>query len=342
MKRPTFLIAGLAVLTFASIASAQTPTYMNWIRQYQFPSGLAYDMNNIAANDQGLSALAIDPGGARFELWTVSSVGPTSYLLSSTYVSTYVPVATMAIRSEDNTSPVPRTRADRPFWVDVTMTGLRNGEFDPPASKSVKFLRHVQSYGTGGTGIGLDRTQATLLTQSSITTNGLQTFSYAINSVPGADRTKVRGEERFSVYSLQDYQTPESLLAAQTIQIWPVADGSIAGLTNNQYVRYRMPQLTLTLNDLYPNSTTYLQAYRGAPALGTVGTVVPGSALVVSESVPQNRVLVLNNYDEVLTADGQWTVELLTKTPFGIDRLSFVTFTLNRTLDVNGTLTTIE
>jgi hypothetical protein len=330
-----------ASLLFASHAEAQTPTYTNFIRQIQYPSMVQWD-STVVPSGQQLSALAINPGGARFELWTVSSVGPTSYLLGSTYVGTYVPQATVTIRSEDKTSVIPRTRADRPFYVDYTVSGLLSGEDDPDASKSVKFLRHVQSYGVKGTGVNIDRTQATLLSQSYVDVNGSQTLSFALNSVPGADRSKVRGEERFSFFSLEDYQAPESQIASEFIQIWPVADGSIAGITDNQLIRYTMPQLTLTVNDLYPNSTTYAQIYSGTAALGTTGTVIPGSALVVNDSVPQDRVLVVNNYDSVVPSDGTWTIELLTQTPFGIDRLAYVTFKVDRTIDMNGTFTTIE
>jgi hypothetical protein len=322
-------------------SNALSQTYTNFIRQVQYPSAVVWDAT-VAVAGQQLSALAIDPGGARFELWTVSSVGPTSYLLDSSYVGTYIPVSTVVIRSEDTTSAIPRTRADRPFYVDISVNGLLSGEEDPDPSKSVKFLRHVQSYGVGGTGIGINRSQATLLSQSSIETNGTQNLTIVLNSVPGADRSKVRGEERFSIFSLQDYQAPESQIAAQFIQIWPVADGTISGIAQNQLIRYSVPQLTFTLNDLYPNSTTYAQVYKGEAQLGVAGTVVPGSALALSESVPQSRVLVVDNYESVFTSDGRWTMELVTKTPFGIDRLSYVSFDLDRTIKVNGTFTTIE
>ncbi|MEO5713539.1 MAG: hypothetical protein ABIT37_08610 [Luteolibacter sp.] len=338
----TFLFSLLSAGLFCvPNALAQTATYTNFIRQVQYPSEVVYDAS-VASSGQQLSQLAIDPGGARFELWTVSSVGPTSYLLDSNYVGTYIPVATVAVRSEDTTSAIPRTRADRPFYVDLTVSGLLAGASDPEPSKSVKFFRHVQSYGAGGTGIGIDRSQATLMTQTSVTTNATQNLTFLINSVPGADRSKVRGEERFSVFSLEDYQAPESQIASKYIQIWPVADGSLTGIATNQLVRYALPQLTLTLNDLYPFSTTYVQAYKGNAALGTTGTVVAGSSLVVNDSVPQSRVLTVKDYDAAFTSDGRWTLELLTKTPFGLDRLAYVTFNLDRTMKVNGAVTTIE
>ena len=167
-------------------------------------------------------------------------------------------------------------------------------------------------------------------------------MTYALSSIPGADRAKIRGEERFSLYSLEDYQAPASQLASETVQVWPVADGAIAGINSGDLIRYQLPQLTFTVNDLYPNSTTYAQAYKGNPALNTAGKILPGSALALNESVPQDRVLVVDDYSEALGSDGIWTIELLTKTPFGVDRLSYITFTLDRTMKVNGAFTTIE
>lgn len=335
----------ILVLAGASTgASCVEITYTNFVRQFQLPSGVQWDMSVAAVSPDGgtLSPLAINPGGARFELWTVKSSPLTSYLLDTKYVGTYVPLASVVIRSEDSYVNIPRTRADRPFYVDVTVSGLLSGATDPTPSKSVTLMRHVQSYGVGGTGLTIDRAQATLLSQAVVATNGIQTLTYAVNSVPGADRAKVRGEERFSVFSLADYQAPASQLASQFIQFWPVADGTIAGITQGQVIRAAMPQITLTLNDLYPNSRTYAQAYKGSPVLGTTGTVVPGSNLVVNDSVPSSRVLLASNYDSAFDSDGLWTMELLTVTPFGIDRLAYVSFTLDRTIELNGSFTTIE
>jgi hypothetical protein len=291
-----------------------------------------------------LSPLAIDPGGARFELWTIKSDPHTVYLLDTRYVGTYVPVADVNILTEDPYiyTGIPRTRADRPFIVDITTNGLRSEADAPEASKSVKLLRHVQSYGIGGTGENIDRNQAILLSQVTLVNNAIHRLSYAVNSVPGADRTKVRGEERYSVFSQPDYQAPSSQLASMYIQIWPVADGTVTGISQNQLIRFKLPQITLTLNDLYPDSRTYAQAYKGDPQLGMEGTVVPGSLLVVYESVPQNRVLVIDDWDAVIDTDGRWTIELLTATPFGIDRLGHVSFNVDRTIEMNGTFTTIE
>jgi hypothetical protein len=353
----TFILQTATILSTAiAVASATEITYTNFIRQIQLPTGVQYDAS-VATSGEQLSPLEINPGGARFELWTIKSSPLTNYLLDTRYVGAYVPIAQVVIDCEDaygkdltNTGTVPsnipamirRTRADRPFSVYITTSGLLSGATDPTPSKSVKLLRHVQSYGLAGTGVILDRTQATLLSQASIDSNGVQTLTYTLNSIPGSDRTKIRGEERFSVFSLADYQAPESQLASQFIQVWPVADGTISGITQNQSIRFSMPQVTLTLNDLYPDSRTYAQVYPGDPQLGKTGTIVPGSHQIINDSVPQSRVLSLMNYDDTFDSDGRWTMEILTVTPFGVDRLAYVSFTLDRTIQLNGSFNTIE
>lgn len=344
----TMMAAAIMIAALHSPVVAQTTAegFTNFIRQVQLP----YEPDRITRDvyvdakspDTGqLSPLAINPGGARFELHTVKATPLTSYLLDTKYVGTYVPIASVVIRTEDPYTLIPRTRADRPFYVDVTFSGLLNGATDPEASKSVKLLRHVQSYGTGD-GTAINRSLATLLTQSTVTQNGLQTLSYALSSIPGADRSKIRGEERFSVFTLADYQAPESQLASMFVQVWPVAAGTIAGITSGQTINFSTPNLTFSINDIYPDSQIYAQVYPGNQALGTVGNILSGSALIVKETVPQNRILTVSNWDHALSGDGIWTMELLTTTPFGTDRLAYVTFNVDRTISVNGSVTTIE
>jgi hypothetical protein len=332
------LLTTLLACGIASPAHAQT--FTNFIRQTQYPTEVVWDAT-VAASGSQQSSLAIDPGGAKFDLWTVQSSPLTSYLLDSKFVGSYIPLGWVFIFSEDPYDVIPRTRADRPFTVYTYVSGLLSGASDPAPSKSVKFLRHVQSYGTGD-GIGINRSLATLHTQSSISTNGWQVLSFSTNAVPGSNRAKVRGEERFSVFSLADYQAPESQLASKYIQIWPVADGAISGITSGAVIKTAMPQVTLTLNDLYPDSRVFAKVYQGPSSLTAEGAIVPGSALIVNDSIPQNRVLALNDWNAVLTGDGQWTLDLMTTTPFGTERLATVSFTLDRAIKVNGSVTTVE
>lgn len=309
------------------------------------PSGVTWDASStVAASGTQLSSLPINPGGARFDLWTIFSSSPVKeYLLNTRYVSSYVPLADVVIRTEDPYTAIPRTRSDRPFWVDITTSGLLSGATDPEPAKSVTLLRHVQSYGAGGTGIGINRDNATLFSQASITTNGKQTLAITLIKVPGSPLTKLRGEERFSVFSLEDYQAPASTLDSQFVQVWPVADGSISGITNGQLIRFSIPQITVATNDLYPGSNTYLQYYKGSPAVGTTGNKLAWSNNKSSATVASSaESSTIADLDRFFDSDGIWTIELMTLTPFGIDRLAHIWFELDRTIEVNGTFTTIE
>lgn len=333
-------------------SALETISYSNYIRHYQMPSGLSWDASSeVPPNGSQFSNLAIQEGGARLDLHTIKSSslsGLTSYLLDTSYVGTYVPVATISIRSEDMTGVIPRTRVDIPFYVDVTINGLRTGLTDPAASKSVKLLHHAQSYGVGGSAVGIDRTQAILISQSAISSNGQQTLTFTYTSVPGADRSKVKGEERFSVFSLADYQAPEMQLASQYIEILPIADATISGISNNDVIKSNLPPLTLTFNDLYPKSTIYAQVYKGDPVLGTEGTKIAASQFIVDPSTTEKS-LSITDYGSVFTSDGRWTIELNTVTPFGPERLqtpsgspAVLSFDLDKTINVNSTVTTIE
>lgn len=338
MKR--FLLAALLLGALGAI-SAQAQTYTFFIRQIQMPGDVEWDVS-VSQQGSQLSPLAINPNGARFEIWAVKSSPLTSTLVDHTYVQSYVPVSTVSITSEDPYSPIPRTRADRPFTVNITVNGLSSDASAPDAAKSVKLLRHVQAYPGSEDGSTINRNNATLYSQGSLSSNGAHTLNIAVTSIPGADRSKVKGEERFSVFSLADYQAPESQLASKFIQIWPVTSISQTGITSGQVIKGIAPETVISLTDLYPESFTYAQVYPGAPQLGTVGSLVPGASVVVNSSVPQNNTIRLRNWDNSIPTDGTWTLEILTETPFGIDRLGYTSFTVDRTIKVNGNVTSVE
>ncbi|MEX2579335.1 MAG: hypothetical protein WD342_09775 [Verrucomicrobiales bacterium] len=336
MKTLSLILSALCLVT---TLGAQDFTY--FIRQIQMPDNTEYDVS-VEQEGTRLSELEINPEGARFELWTIKSDPLTSYLLDSTYVNSYIPVAEVEIVSEDPYEVIPRTRCDRPFTVNIMVDGLSSDPEAPEAAKSVKLLRHVQAYHSEGTGKNTDRGNATLLSEGSLDSNGTHTLSYPVTSIPGGDRTKVRGEERFSVYSLEDEQAPESQLDAQFMQVWPMATSSLSGIASGDVIKELVPEVTVVLDDLYPDSWTYVQVYPGSPALGTQGVVVPGASILVDGSVPRDETIELAGWDESVPTDGPWTLEVLTVTPFGIDRLAYTSFQVERAIRVNGGVTSVD
>lgn len=319
--------------------NANASDYVFRIRQKLYPSEINYDMV-VESEGATMAALRIPPGWSTFELSATDSATNRFYLLDSTSIGPYLPTATVAIRSEDPYAALPRTRADRPFYVDLTINGLLSDPNAPDSLKSVTLHRHGQSYGATGTGDWLDRSLATLLQQSSITTNGTTTVTVPAPAIPVANGTKARGEERFTILSQSynhvnwetgsNYNMFPSELDSQLVQIWPAADATISGIAQGQVLGASTPQLTIQLNDLYPDSTTYAQVYKGGPQAGITGTILPGSTVTINDSVPANRTITLDNYGTALDSDGIWTMELLTQTPFGIDRITHLSFIVQR------------
>lgn len=338
-------------------------------------------INNIAPSGAQDSPMPINPDGARFELHSVRSEPLTDFMLQSTYVGTYVPQAQVVIDTEDpygkepdtatftnvtyanpnfassRTLPVNtpakirRTRADRPFKVYRVTSGILNGATDPQASKAVNVYRHLQSYGTNGTGNPLDRTQAIVATPAmpQITTNEIHDpIVVSLTSIAGANRQKIRGEERFSIFSLPDNSIPSqpipaNELSSQYVQIWPMSDGGISGISSNAVIRSAMPKVTFTYNDTYPGSQTFAQIYQGEVRDDVVGAIVPGSHKNNTNTIPESYTESTGGeFDRIFDGDGRWTMEVLTVSPFDTIRLGYVSFTLNRTIRVNGSFTTIE
>lgn len=337
LKSVTALCLGIVCLP----PTVHSEDYTYFIRQIQMPDAAEYDVS-VAMQGSQMSPLAINPNGARFELWTVKANPLTSFLLDTTYVNSYIPVAQVDIISEDPYSVIPRTRADRPFEVRITINGMSIDPTSPEAARSVKLLRHVQEYSGNQSGENVNRSLATLLSQGSINSNGDHVLSYPVTSIPGADRSKVRGEERFSVFSLQDYQAEESQLASKFIQVWPMADVSLVGMTSGEVVKGTAPNVTVQMDDLYPDSFTFAQVYKGNPKLGVEGTRVPGAAVIVDSSVPKNEMLKLRDWDAAIPTDGIWTLEIITITPFGMDRLAYLSFLVDRAIKINGAVTSAD
>tara|TARA_R110002096_G_scaffold238140_4_gene429585 strand:+ start:2078 stop:3130 length:1053 start_codon:yes stop_codon:yes gene_type:complete len=350
MKYIFLPLIALLGLSAALVTPAQAQDYTYFVHQIQMDGD--GDPNNdldwdVSVDQEGseTSPLAINPFGARFELWAIRTNPLTDYLIDTTYVNSYIPVAEVVITSEDPYEVIPRTRADRPFSVSIVVSGLSVDPSAPDPAKSVKLLRHVQEYPqTGGkkNGKNIDRGLATLLSQGSLTDNGTHQLDYAVTSIPGANRARVRGEERFSVYSLADFQAPESQLDSSFIQVWPVAESTVTGITNGESIKGVAPDVSVRLINLYPDSWTYAQVYKGDPQLGTEGIIVPSSSYLLDRTTPRNKTINLRDWDNVIEEDGRWTMEIITRTPFGADRLSYVSFDVERTILINGAVTSVE
>ncbi len=350
MKSLTYTLAGIALGASAGF-SDPADHFTNFFVQQELPfDGSTGTREIVYVPEQGqrLSPVAINPGGARFELWTIDDRTFTEHLLDHQYVSADTPMAEVKIITEDPYEVFPRTRADRPFDVLIQTQGLHSDDPEASASlRSVRLTRHVQSYGAGGIGNEIDRNQATLLQEVFLVNNQVPPFSFPQTEIPGNDRSKIRGEERFTVYSVADERSPASQLSSMFVQVWPVAYGSISGIASGQTLRFDTPQLTFTYQDLYPGSTSFARIYPG-PLRPDVDDVEGKIAIAGSGPGTNSRAHPLDvtrtseTWDVHVNQDGKWTIEMISETPFDTVLFDHVTFDINRGIEVQGSVTTSE
>jgi hypothetical protein len=316
--------------------------YVNFIRQQQKTTGVVWSMP-VVPKGNGPSQLPLEQDGALFQLWTVEQATAKDYLLDQKLVGAYLPSASIIVTTLDPYSVVPRTRADQPFTVSIQVGGLLSGAGLPAASTKVLLEHHLANY--TGNQISIPAAQAISGTPQSsayLTANGATTLNFPVTNLKASDPTTARGEEHFVVHALGDEDAGQTQLASAYVQVWPVASGSIQGITQGQKIRFHSPELTVTLTDLYPRSNTWLQIYPGEAKLSTQGTPVDGSILILDQDRSDSRLLTVADYDSLMQEDGTYTVELLTQTPFGIDRLDHVTFTVDRKLEIRAQLGGID
>jgi len=343
----TLLFTTLATAAAVSPLAAQSASYTTFIRQTQQSTGVVWDQPFTTLTGSSTAQLAMETNGALFQLYAVKTSGAVSYLLDQKLVGAYLPTATVKTVTEDPYTKVTRTRADRPFSVQINVAGLVSGTTTSggtvitDGAKKVLVQRYATNYPASGVLTLATATAGSTKQTWYQTTNGTATTTYTgtgLTPTSGQLATKVTGEEWFLVQALADSTIAQTQIASGYVQIHPVPSGSISGIVNGDIIRLKAPTITLPLKDMYPRSDTWLQVYQGNPVLGTVGTTVPGSMLVLDQEKPDTRTLTISDWDSVFTTDGAYTIELLTKSFVGTERLAYVTVTVKRTLSIQATV----
>ena len=162
------------------------------------------------------------------------------------------------------------------------------------------------------------------------------TVTFSATNLTGPDLTRVSGEEVFTITAQADFGVSATILDSEKVQIWPIATGEITGLTPSRYYE-EVPPVSINLENLYPDSTTYLRVYEG-PRREFPGKTktVNSSYVIIEDSIPRNRDLTVKGIDQYFTEEGLHTIELLHRTPFGTDLLDSAEVNVDRTIEING------
>ena len=321
----------------------------NIIRQTQLTTGLQYDQ--VTNDDAGyaFTHLPIEAGGASYDLFARGSAWDTTlYYLDTKIVGHYMPEATIEIVTGDwfhewiNPSLPPRTRADQPYQLAITVSGLVTDPSASAAAQQVLYTHIGQNYNTSY----VPGTNTEYTIASYYMGNSDPSFTPVYTSLTPMAPTKAMGIETFTISSLSDSTIPdEAILDEAMLVVWPISEATIDGVTSGEELRDSLPTISIHYKDLYPLSLTYVQIYAGAPALGTVGTAIDSTIRWHNTTVPQNELISIENWEDIVPVDGQYTLEVLSITPFDnwqAERLEYITFDVNRRVNINAQAITSE
>ena len=313
--------------------------YINFIRQIQQDSGVEWDIS-VDAGGEVISPEGVSEDGSFFQLWSIHTDSASEFLLDEQFVTSYTPNGAITLQTGDPYQPVTRTRADQPFMVTFNVNGLLPSAPEIPlAAQQVAISHEAFTYPGGVHSLeGIEDPNGTTVLQGYLDQNGDSTLGYSVTNMVAPDLTSASGEEIFTISALADYSVSATVLDSKRIQIWPIAEGSLYGHDPADYYE-DVPNLTVTLTDLYPASATYLRVYAGASTSNpTDPKIVSASYVLINDSIPQNRSLSLEDLDGYFTKEGLHTMEILHQTPFGTDLLFSSTINVDRTVQLTGSV----
>lgn len=318
MKRVFPLLAASCIL-----AHADQVERVNFLRQQQQGTGVIWDMP-VSANSASPAPLSLSNGGTLFQFWTVETNTAKDRLLDQKRMAAYLPSADIKVRTLDPQAKPQRTRVDQPFTVEIQVDGLLTGSEFPQSASSVLLERHLVS--------GQDERSALSGTpdrSAFLSSNGKTVLRFEASSLAAPDPTKAGGEEHFLIHTLSDGSGTQTQIASAAVQVLPVASGAIKGISAGETLGFQVPQLDLTLNDLYPRSDTHLMLFHGSQINGAQGETILSHPLD-AETTASTTVRV-SDLDSRITRDGTYTLALVSDTIYGRELLCDpVTFSVKR------------
>lgn len=374
MKTNSYHTPALAALAISSLAlPAAEEDWTIVLIQRQLESG-ATQQTPVGVQGSRAALAPVPEGGSEFQLWALNPDAglDSETLIDTEVVAAFLPNGELSITTpDDHVGDIPRTRIDQGFTLNYEVSGLLPNTPDAPAAAKEVLLDHgVASYQAGfikgednfgldsgnnsnGGGLvggvlegalsGVSELLTSLLgteanfAQRSLSRNGRDQIVFPTANIPGGDIYADAGVETFRLHALADETTAETKLAEAKVRVWPLAQATVKGIVPDETYT-RIPRIEVDLKSLYPESETWVQIYPGSQVLGTEGTILNESTIQWDDEVPLSTSLVFRDLDRLLTTEGQWTLEVLTETPFGVERLAWRSLVVGRTLEVRGML----
>ena len=305
------------------------------LKQRHIESAGAFQ-GTVAMEGNQVSFAPIPEGGSEFNLWAYRQTpeGLEEHLVDTETVGAYLPEGNIWITTPDPYSGgTPRTRIDKGFTVNFQIDGLRSDAEAPEAARRV-LLDHNIATTTGDPQAFVMGPEEDFV-QSFIERNGPGGLAFVPSNIPGNDEFMDSGLEIFKLFALPDGLAAELELSSAAVQVWPKSRATFSGIDSNESYNIA-PTVTIQLSNLYPASQTWVQFYPGPYVAGTTGTRLAIPPEVNTLDKPVNRQMILTTLDSNLLTTGEWTIEVLSLSAFGVDTLGNAAINMDRNLDLRG------
>lgn len=342
----------ICLLSLLSTAALQAQENYRFYLDQQNIIGDGFVRTVVERESSATSALAIPEGGSEFTLWAVEEPdgpAPVWTRIESQTVGAVLPRGEVTITSLDPFSDgIPRTRIDQPFTIEITVGGLEPNNPEAPEGIQRVLLdnRVSSSFETADTN---PETTSTIVSQGFIEENGTEVTT-RLGNLPGEDPFSESGIETITLHALPDGQTAGAILDQAQGLILPLASSSFDGISEDQ-VYASIPQIDVELTNVYPDSETFIRVFPtlptpipGEPELDPClqGTKITQSTLIVNDVVPRDGTLTFPNLGNQINAPGDWTIAVVTVTPFGCDLIGSISFTFEPLISVRGNIQTLN
>jgi len=214
--------------------------------------------------------------------------------------------------------------------VRATVTNLRAADATlPKAATAVS----IETTGQSGDPIDFTLGAETLLSTNSLTAaSPIYSWSGLSQLTGFSSNWEELGQQHISMRTYADVLTPSWQVGRATVLVWPMASayfkeyknasGKVQDFQADQTFYGDIDDILVHYVDLYPESTTYVQMYKGVHVAGTVGVPITITAMDLEGlgyDVPQNSVPIgmkIRSVDmeEVINlgGNGVYTLEVIT------------------------------
>ncbi|WP_018971006.1 hypothetical protein [Rubritalea marina] len=264
---------------------------------------------------------------AVFELVSINIEDPSdSYILDTKTVYASAPQAEIAIVSDSTATGIPRTRADKPFYVTYSVKNLQAVE-DTRLNSAILVYQT-----TGGKVFDENITQNTSAKEKSYSPMSL--FS-------GETAESLHGTVTFSLVENNGTESYNDEFANQEVLILPKHSGSISGIEEGETYS-SLPSVQFDVANVYPQATMQVRLFKSDnpsnyKAIECGATFInPKDELMTPESLGATS---LNN--GYLDSGGEWTLQWVhTSTAWGEEVVDQVSFNYQTSINVRSRIST--